>query len=45
MFAFECNALGTKHNNYFNYLMAAEWEATNTPILLTLSVYEEFPER
>lgn len=45
MFGFECNALGAKHNHYFNYLVAAEWEATNTLILLTVSVYEEFPER
>lgn len=38
MFIYECNALGTQCNHYFNYLVA-EWEATNTPIMLTLSVY------
>jgi len=28
MFVLECHALGTKHSNYFNCLLALDWEAT-----------------
>lgn len=42
MFVLEHSALGTKHNHYFNSLVAAEWEATtlNALTMLTLSAFD-----